>query len=74
MCGTTEIACTAPGNCGGDTESESAVRVKSDSEESMNTKDTFFLHKFKFHIMERHGGMEVLLHAPLPLAVDCAQL
>lgn len=71
MCGTTEIACIARGNCGGDTESESAVTVKSDSEESMNIEDTFFLHKFKFHIMERYGGMDVLLHAHLPWAVDC---
>jgi hypothetical protein len=41
VCGITEIACIASGKEGGDTESESAIRVKSDSEEIMNMKDTF---------------------------------
>ena len=70
MCGITEMACIARGKRGGDTQSESEVRVKSDSEESLNIKDTFFLHKFKLHTMERYGGKEVLLHAHLTLAVD----
>jgi hypothetical protein len=74
VCGITEIACIARGNCGGDTEFESALKVKSDSEEIMNKKDTFFLHKLKFSIMERYGGLEVLLYAYLNLAVDCAKV
>ena len=55
MCGIREIACITRGNCDGDTQTESPVRFKSDGEDSVNIKDTFFLHKFKFHIMERYG-------------------
>jgi hypothetical protein len=74
VCGITEIACIAGGNRSGDTHSESAVRVKTNSDESVNIKDTFSLHKFKFHIMQRYGETEVLLHAHLTLAVYCAKL
>lgn len=74
VCGIKERACIARGYRSGDTGSQSAVRVKPNSEDSMNIKDTFSLHKFKFHIMERYSGMEALLHAHLTLAVDCAKL
>jgi hypothetical protein len=44
VCGITEIACIAGGNRSGNTDSESAVRVKTNSDESVNIKDTFSQH------------------------------